>query len=246
MKLMKIALMPLLLMALTGCLYPNDQLAKNKVPNQQQLETVQNAVEQYQEQTSNYLPIKTKPQDTPIFQKYLLDFSALKQQGLISEAPGTAFENGGHYQYVLINVEENPTVKVLDLRTSETIRSINTKIDVYKRENGYPPFGKEVASGIYELKYEKLGYDNPLTVESPYSQKNLPVLINDRQELVIDYRKDIYQFMEGNDHTYEKGDDLRYLLTDHSPFVPGYSPPYTIEDGEPVFKPDLDENTNRS
>ncbi|MFQ3542973.1 hypothetical protein Q7A53_02725 [Halobacillus rhizosphaerae] len=231
----KLLLIPLFTLLLSGCLYPQSQLQKNQTPNQIQLEQIQKAVDSFQDQTNGLLPIKTKPQDTPIFIKYPIDFSKLREKGLIGEAPGSSFENGGHYQYVIIKPETNPTVKVLDLRTSETLRALQVKIKFYKEKNKYPPFGSQVAKGVYKLNYEKLGLDHQPVVDSPYSDQSLPIYISDQGELLIDYRKDLYNYLRNKKNSYKNGDDIRYLLTDHSPLVPAYSPPYTLENGEPVF-----------
>lgn len=226
---------PLLLFLLTGCLYPNSQLDKNQIPVQNQIERVQNAVDQYQKNENGLLPIKTRDQDTPIFQKYQIDFERLKQQNLIGEIPGSAFENGGYYQYVIITPEKDPTVKLLDLRTTDTLRSLQVKVEFYQNSNRYPPLGEQIAKDIYKLDYQKIGLNAPPVIDSPYSQQQLPVYIDNNGQLLIDYRKDLYQFIREKDHTYQSGDDIRYLLTDHAPFVPGYSVPYTIKDGEPIF-----------
>lgn len=69
---------------------------------------VQEAVDTYQERTDGLLPIKTKDQETPVFQKYPIEFSKLKEMNIIGELPGTSFENGGHYQYVIIHPETDP------------------------------------------------------------------------------------------------------------------------------------------
>ncbi|CDQ19491.1 hypothetical protein SAMN05192559_104282 [Halobacillus karajensis] len=236
MKRILFILLPLPVLLLSGCLYPQNQLAKNQVPNDQQLEIVQNAVDNYQEQTNGRLPIKTKDQDTPIFQKYPIEFSKLRELNLINELPGTSFENGGHYQYVIIHPESNPTVKVLDLRTTEEVRSLQVKVKFYRDNNKYPPFGDFVAPGVYELDYGALGMEEPPMVDSPYSEHQLPVYLDEQGQVYIDYRKDLYTYLRDENHDYKNGEDIRYLLTDHTPFVPAYSTAYTIEDGEPVFK----------
>ncbi|WP_226579353.1 hypothetical protein [Halobacillus litoralis] len=228
-------LLPLLAVLLTGCLYPNERLQKNQVPNQQQLEMVQNAVDTYQEQKNGLLPIKTKEQSTPIFQKYPIEFSKLKELNLLGELPGTSFENGGHYQYVIIHPETDPTVKVLDLRTTEAVRSLQVKVKFYTENNSYPPLGDFIAPGVYELDHKKLGMDEQPMVDSPYSEHKLPVYLDEQGRVYIDYRKDLYTYLRENDHPYEAGEDIRYLLTDYTPFVPAYSTSYTVENGEPVF-----------
>ncbi|WP_163526237.1 hypothetical protein [Halobacillus ihumii] len=239
MNILKLMIIPLIAFLLTGCLYPDSKLEKNQMPNQAQLNAIQKAVDQYKKQESGLLPIKTKDQDTPIFLKYPIDFSKLQQKGLIGEAPGTAFINGGNYEYTLITPEENPTVKLVDLRTSEAIRSLKTKVRFYQQEHKYPPFKEQIAKGVYSLDYEALGLDEPPAVDSPYSQQMLPIYINERGKLFIDYRKDLYEYIRNKDHNYTTGDDIRYLLTDYAPFAPAYSEPYTIKNGEPIFMSQL-------
>ncbi|MBM7569820.1 hypothetical protein [Aquibacillus albus] len=220
---------------LSGCLYPNNQLTKNKVPNDVQLQMVQDAVEQYVDLNQGLVPIQTKSNDTPIFQKYLLDFSKLKQQNLISSTPGTAFENGGYYQYVLINPEDNPTVKVIDLRSTEKLRSVQHAINVYRSKHTYPPFGKEIEDGIYTINHELLGLEGEPYVVSPYSKNNLPIVMDVIGNIYIDYRVDLYDALQTYDHDYQTGDDIRFILADNYPIVPAYSLPYTIKNGEPSF-----------
>ncbi|WP_077299664.1 hypothetical protein [Virgibacillus pantothenticus] len=231
----KITIVILITILLSGCLYPDEQLSKNQVPNQDQLEAVQSAVEQYREQNGGLVPIRTKDSDTPIFQKYLLDFSKLKEANILTEIPGNAYENGGVYQYTLITPEDNPRVKLIDLRISEAIRSVNVKLDIYRDEHLYPPFKEEIADGIYTIDYEKLGLDATPTVVSPYSKENLPIIMDTDGKLYVDYRIDLNQALQEEEHNYEPGDDIRYVLADNTPFVPVYSLPYTVEKGEPVF-----------
>lgn len=220
---------------LTGCLYPKEELAKNQIPNESQLEMVQNAVDQYVEMTDGLVPIKTKPSDVDIYEKYLIDFTILKENNLISEIPGTAYENGGAYQYIILDPENNPRVKLIDLRISDKLRELYTKLDIYRSEHLFPPFGEQIEKGIYKLNYEKLGYKSEPHVVSPFTKNNLPVVMNTDGELFVDYRIDLQQALDEFDHSFEEGDDIRSILEDNYHFVPVYSLPYTIKDGEPVF-----------
>ncbi|MCT2537392.1 hypothetical protein NC661_00370 [Aquibacillus koreensis] len=225
----------IILLILSGCLYPDNKLSKNQVPNEVQLNMVQTAIDHYVERHQGLVPIRTKTSDTPIFQKYIIDFKVLKQEGLVETTPASAFENGGVYQYVLVTPEENPTVKVIDLRITDEIRSVQHRLNTYRSENIYPPFGEEIEKGVYSINYKALGLDSPPYVQSPYSQKNLPIVLDTNGDLFIDYRADLYDALQSFDHDYTNGDDIRYLLVDHYPFAPAYSLPYTIKDGEPVF-----------
>lgn len=225
----------LLFITLSGCLFPDNELAKNKTPNEDQINMVQTAVEQYQEDTNGLLPIKTKEADVDIYEKYLIDFNMLKDNQLLSETPATAYENGGTYQYTLIDVEEDPTVKLIDLRLAKTVSDVNRKLNIYRSKHTYPPFGDKIENGIYKLNYDKLGYEKEPTVPSPYTKNNLPLIIDESGEVFIDYRVDIQQEIDEHEVNYEEGEDIRSLFTDHYPFVPAYSKPYTIQEGEITF-----------
>ena len=125
----------LVLVTLTGCMYPEEKLVQNQVPYKDQLDSVQSAVDQYKEANGGLLPIKTKDAETPIYQKYPIDFKKIVPR-YMAESPGNAYENGGLFQYVLVDAETDPTVKLLDLRMAETIREIKMRINA----TGYPPF----------------------------------------------------------------------------------------------------------
>ncbi|MGN8647080.1 hypothetical protein ACTNEO_13930 [Gracilibacillus sp. HCP3S3_G5_1] len=226
---------------LTGCMYPSDNLSQNQIDHDTQLQVVQNSIDQYAEQNNGMLPIITKDSDTPLYQKYVIDFSILKQAGFIQTIPGTAFESGGSYQYVLVDVEENPTVKVIDLHLADELRSIQQRLTIYRDEHTYPPFGDKVEDRVYELDYQELNLDAPPTVNSPYSDNNLPVYISSDGQLLVDYRIELYQALQAKDHSYINGEDIRPLLIEEHPVVPAYSIPYTVEDNEPVFAPDIEE-----
>lgn len=220
---------------LSGCLYPESEMSKNQIPNEAQLEMMQSAVDTYQKQTQGLLPIKTKDQDTPIFRKYLINFKKLLKRNIISDIPSTAYENGGIYQYTIIHAEKNPTVKLIDLRITDAIRELNIKLNMYRNEHLYPPFGKRISDGVFKIDYEELGLDAEPYVVSPYSHKNLPIVMDTKGNLYVDYRIDLNEALKKHDHNFTEGDDIRYLLAKHSPFVPSYSLPYTVRNGEPVF-----------
>ena len=219
---------------ISGCMYPKEELSKNQTPNMDQLEMVQKAVDAYAEKTDGLVPIKTKDQDTPIFQKYLLDFKTLKNENLLTETPGNAFENGGAYQYTLITPEDDPRVKLFDLRMTDTIRSVNVKLQNYQSKHSYPPFDERVVKGVYTLDYKELGYSDDPTVESPYSGEKLPILIDTDGELHVDYRFDLQKALDEFDNDYKPGDDIRYIIPENTPFVPAYSLPYTLDDDNEV------------
>jgi len=232
-KLLIVLMMMLIL--LTGCLYPKSELAKNQIPNEQQLEMVQQAVKQYKEETDGLVPIKTKDSDSPLYEKYLIDFSLLKETQLLSEIPATAYENGGVYQYVILTPDDDPQVKLIDLRTTEKLREINVKLDIYRSKNMYPPFGPQIEKGVYQINYEKLGFTSEPYVVSPFTRNNLPFVMDETGEVFIDYRIDLREALEQYPHDFKENEDIRTILTDNYPFVPAYSLPYTIKNDEPTF-----------
>lgn len=232
---LKVIIVSLCLFLLSGCLYPAGELDKNQVPNEQQLESIQTAVDTYREQNNGLLPIKTKGNETPIFEKYLIDFNTLKSSNLISEIPGNAYENGGIYQYAILNPEDEPKVKLIDLRLTEEIRRVNVQLDLYRNKHIYPPFGEEIAKGVFTIDYAKLGFESSPHVKSPYSDNNLPIVMDTDGKLLVDYRIDLNEALKSYDHQYKNGDDIRLILAENTPFLPAYSIPYTIEDNEPTF-----------
>ncbi|HLQ95238.1 MAG TPA: hypothetical protein VK108_02545 [Pseudogracilibacillus sp.] len=222
-------------MILSGCLYPQNELKENEVSNDAQLEMVQTAVNQYQEETDGLVPIKTKEDDTDQYQKYLIDFSLLQEEQLLEEIPGSAYENGGSYQYTILDPEEEAEVKLIDLRATQKLRELNRKLDMYRNKHQYPPFGETIEDGVYKLNYKKLGYEEEPYVASPYSDAHLPFIITEAGEVYIDYSIDLKQALDEFDGEAEEGEDIRSILEENYPIVPAYSLPYTVKNDEPII-----------
>jgi hypothetical protein len=217
---------------LTGCMYPEDKRVQNETPYQDQVQAVQSAIIQFQEDNGGILPIKTSDAATPIYQKYLIDFKRIVPE-YMADPPGNAFESGGVFQYVIVHAETDPTVKIFDLRIAETLSELNLRVNV----QGYPPFKEKIAENVYTLDYKKLGYEEEPYVVSPFTNKNLSFVINGKAEVFVDYRSDLYEALKEGEHGYQTGEDIRDLLLKNSLFVPVYSLPYTIDEKtkEPVF-----------
>lgn len=235
MKRSRLPILIFLLLIMSGCMYPQSELAKNQAAVDDQIEMVQQAVFQYREQTDGLLPIKTKPNDVSVYEKYLIDFTMLKEKQLISTTPATAYENGGFFQYVIITPEEDPRVKLIDLRTTEKLREINIKLDIYRQKNIYPPFGEQVAEGVFAVNQEKLGLKEEPSVISPFTGQNLPILMTTEGQLIIDYRIDLQLALEEFNVDVNEGEDIRFILEDNYHFVPAYSLSYTIDGDKIVF-----------
>ncbi len=234
-----IAILVLLLLItnlLTGCLYPQERRSENQVPYLDQLQSVQSAVDQYQEASGGLLPIKDRDMDTPIYQKYPIDFNKLMHARFLQDAPGNAFESGGVFLYVLVNVETEPTVKLIDLRVAEQLREVNLRINIYRNQHRFSPVKEMLSNTAFRLDHEKLNYDTAPYIVSPFTGNNLPVIIDTSGNAIVDYSMDIYEYLQSNDHQFETGDDVRDILVEHSVFVPAFSVPYTIdENNEPIF-----------
>jgi len=223
----------MIIINLSGCLYPAKELAQNKVPSDAQISMVQTAVDQFQNQNNGILPIKTMPSDTPIFEKYIIDFTTLKNNNHLSELPGNSFERGGYFQYALVYVETNPTVKLIDVRTAQKLQEVYRKLHIYRQKNQYLPLSGNIAGKYFEIDFNKLGYAEEQFVISPYSNQSLPIIIDTEGNLYIDYRSDLHQEVRNNDYSHY--DDVRYILVDNYPFLPAYSPKYEIKDNYPVL-----------
>jgi hypothetical protein len=233
---MKIKMLGLILVItaalLSGCMYPKEELTQNQIPYKDQVHAVQTAVDDFKRDNGGILPIKTKEAETPIYQKYPIEFKKISPK-YIAEPPGNAYENGGIFQYVLVDVETNPTVKLLDLRMTETIRELKLRI----KTKGYPPYKTQIAKNVFSLDYKKLGYETAPFVVSPYTNQNLSLVITGSAEVYVDYRPDLYQKLKNSDIVVKPGEDIRSILVKDSMFVPAYSLPYTIDKKtkEPIF-----------
>lgn len=221
---------------LTGCLYPDQEKAKSQIPYKEQIQSVQSAVDQFQKDEGGILPIKTKPAETPYYQRYLVDFKKIAPR-YMAEPPGNAFEAGGVFQYVIIDEETNPTVKIFDIRIAQEIQDLNLRLTAYRQKNGYPPYKERLSEEVFTLDYEKMGLKEAPTVLSPYSQKQLPIVINSDVGLYVDYTADLHDALNKKKTDFKPGEDIRPVLTEDSEFAPAYSLPYTIDEktNKPVF-----------
>lgn len=221
-----------LLLVLSGCLYPEEQMQKNQIPYEESVKNVEAAVERFRQDNENLLPIVTKDEDTDYYIKYIIDFKKIVPRYL-ADIPSNAYEEGGIYQYTLIDEEENPTVKLIDLRIAETIRSVRLQINA----QGYPALAEEIGPNVYKLDYEKMGFREEPTVKSPFSHKNLHLVMSGEGELYVDYTPDLYDRLVDGELSPEENTDIRPYLMEEALFVPAYSLPYgwDAKENKPVF-----------
>lgn len=193
------------------------------------LVAVQSAVNQFQQDTGGLLPIKTTALDTDIYIKYLIDFQKLVPK-YMTKIPDNAYEQGGIYQYVLWDVEQQPTVKLVDLNAAERIREVNLRVMV----QNYPAFNDKIDEYMYTLDFEKMGLDE-LSVRSAYSTNFLPLVVTTNGEVVVDYRIDLQRLIKEEGLTPTPGEDIRSLLVERFDVLPAYSVPYTVNDNNEVI-----------
>ncbi|MFC0470298.1 hypothetical protein ACFFHM_07080 [Halalkalibacter kiskunsagensis] len=226
------------LLLLSGCLFPDDQRAENRIAYPDQLQSVQLAVRQFQTDTG-VLPIRTFDETTSLYQRYVIDFNQLSPRYL-QQPPGTAFENGGVFQYVLVNVEEDPEVKVIDLTSQREVGQLQQRLNDYMRKHQYAPIKEMIDVGLFILDHEALNYKEAPHVRSPYHDTLLPLLLTNDGEIIIDYRIDLNMMLNEYDHQFAEGEDIRSLLYENSPFVPLRSVPYVLDDNqEPIYAMEL-------
>ncbi|MCB7153406.1 hypothetical protein LI278_06450 [Bacillus stercoris] len=221
---------------LSGCLYPNERKSSvHAIPYQDQLQQVQSAVNEFQKANGGLLPIQTKDMSTPLYQKYPIDFKRLAPR-YIAEPPSTAYESGGDYQYVLVDVENDPTVKLIDLKMAEKIRDVKLRIQMYRQEHQYPPYKDVLSHDLFTLDEKKLGDGSSLTVTSPISGNSLPLMIDGDGEIYADYRTELASYLKKSKKTFKPGTEIQDIIWQETPFVPAFSVKYTVNDKqEPVF-----------
>lgn len=230
-KWIRFFLLVLSLIMLTGCMYPGDDKATREIPYEDQLQSVQQAVDTYQTNSGGLLPIKTRDQETDLYIKYPIEFSKVVP-AYTEKIPSNAYENGGIYQYVLMDVETKPVVKLVDLRAAERIRELKLR----KNINNSVPFNEAVGDHVYAIDYKKMGFKEPVTVPSPYSDAHLPIVIGGDGEFYVDYSIDLQRVLQNEKPEVKEGEDIRHILADAYPVLPAYSLPYTVNsENEPVF-----------
>lgn len=194
-------------------------------------------------EANSVLPIMNSEMDTPIYEKYKVDFTRLIQQGYLQSIPENAFENGGTHYYTIVDPETNPKIKLLDLISVREARDVERRIKQYFDQHGVIPTLNPVTTGWYTIDYDKLKIDE-VQVKSVYSNHYLGLLVHMSGAVVIDYGIDIMQLLMSeeqrvNEHELDETFDLRTLLVEHYHFVPAQSVAYYWKDDQPVLSPFL-------
>lgn len=229
---LRIMTITVLVALLTGCMYPKQMRKENQATAVESVLLVQNAVDRYKEK-NGILPIKNSEMNTPVYEKYVIDMKKLTQ-GYLGQMPGIAFENGGSALFVLVNPEQKPEVKLLDLTVTQQAGDIQRWVDEYMRSNnGAIPKGEAAGEDVYRLDFAKLG-KKLIQAQSSYSRTYLSYLVSANGTVAIDYAPEIMQAMERKGmKTAEAKLDLRTVLVAESPYVPVKSFPYYWIGNEP-------------
>ncbi|MEY8560281.1 hypothetical protein AALF85_06235 [Jeotgalicoccus halotolerans] len=230
-KLTYILTAALALFVLTGCMYPDDERAGSNIPPETDIDNVQSAVENFREKEGGILPIKTT-EDSAEYLKYPVEFTRIVPEYL-SEIPVTAYENGGNFQYVILDAEDNPTVKIADLAIIEELRSLSLRINGMGE---HVELGEQIGPNVYQLDLEHYNLSENPTVTSPYTGRELNVYYSGGEEFVVDYRDDLNLMIENEGLEFETGEDIREVLYELTPIVPIYAPEMTVdENNEAIF-----------
>lgn len=228
-----LALFPMLL---TGCLYPDEKLEENKVSYRESVKRIQSAVDDFQ-QEQGILPIITAGQEVPRYEKYRVDLDQLKGRGYIDEIPKTAFEQGGSGYFLIINEETKPTVKVMDLTTTQKVNDVQRAVNLYKmaHDNALPS-GETLYPGYTAVDLSKTDAKS-LKLMSVYSGQEMTFIMDEEGTVYADYAFDIMQAIQKNGTDPQEGKDLRVFLEEESYYVPVKSVAYAWKDGQPVAQP---------
>ncbi|PDO10302.1 MAG: hypothetical protein BLM47_08090 [Candidatus Reconcilbacillus cellulovorans] len=220
--------------ALSGCLYPGDpQRAENPAAVREGVAAVQRAVDEYRRATG-VLPIRNRPVNTPIYEKYPIDFSRLVEGGFLGAIPKVAFEKGGRAVFVLVDVETAPKVKLLDLPTHEAAVRVRQAVEAHLAEGRPLPAGEQVAPQFWTVDFAAMGMREERIV-SVFSGLPLRWIVHESGAVGIDYAADIMSLIQRLGLTdADIPGDLRELLVRESDFVPVDSFAYRWIDRTPV------------
>ncbi|WP_442601113.1 hypothetical protein [Paenibacillus sp. KN14-4R] len=242
MKQIRIGAMTLLMVIiasmLTGCFYPQEKRMENQGNPTEYISVVQGGIDQYRQKTGGMLPIKNSEMDTPLYEKYKIDFKRMQDRGLISKPPTNSYEGGGNFMYVLVNVETKPEVKLVDLASYQSVIDVQRQVQTYQSKHGGAlPKGEAITTGVYQLDWSKLGERDKPKLKSTYNrQQPLSYVIEESGVVSINYAFDLMTMIEkqGLQKSVQPNVDLRELLVMHSPFVPNQSLPYYWINNEPT------------
>lgn len=226
-----------MVLLLSGCAYPQEMRKENQINPAEFITVVQQAIDLYHEK-NGVLPIKNSEMTTPLYEKYVIDFPKLKKTNLLSTVPANAFESGGIFIYVLVDVETKPVVKLMDLSAYQSTQDVQKMVDDYKvKHEGKLPPGIAINEAFDYVDFEKLGKKSP-DIKSVFNRKNVISYLLNKQtgEVAIDYAMDIALMIQNNSlgSSIKPDEDLREILVKKSYFVPIRSYAYLWQNNQPM------------
>ncbi|MFC7750448.1 hypothetical protein ACFQWB_10985 [Paenibacillus thermoaerophilus] len=232
-QILRAAMALALLLGTSGCLYPNEMRKENQMTPQESLTVVKNAVESYRNATG-VLPIRNKPADTPLYEKYPVDFKLLTERGFLGTIPGIAYENGGRGVFVLVDPEEDLKVRLIDVLAYQTVQYVQARVTEYNASRRQLPLGEplEGAEGFYSINYKQLGISEEKLM-SAYSGHSLQLILHQSGRVGIDYGPDLALHLRKSGKTPPPDKNLLDLLVEETPYAPAASFPYRLVSGEP-------------
>ncbi|WP_124727318.1 hypothetical protein [Staphylospora marina] len=223
--------MIVLCLLMGGCMYPQEKRQQLDQLDQH-VARVQSAVDGYH-RDQKVLPYRYMEDDWKLTTRYAVDFRQLG--GYVGEIPPSAFEKGGNFMYVLVNVEKKPTVRLFDLRVNDRVGRVQNEVLLHKKQKGSLPKGEPAGQGLYKVNFPALSMD-PVTVPSPYSaDTELELVMDEKGKVYVDYRVEAMKKWQTVEKKPETGTDLRAWLSEDALFVPAFSPPMSFKGAEPVF-----------
>lgn len=224
----------LMIIVLSACMYPQGQRQDNQTSPRESIARVQSAVDEYY-RDDGMLPIKNFDTNTPLYERYVIDFERLLERQYLSSIPAEAFENGGRYYFVLVDVEHQPAVKLVDLVVVQSVGRLENDVAEYERTTGQLPLGERVNGDWHRLDLSALGMErSPVT--SVFSGMEADILLHRTGRVAVDYATDLMMLIQREELTNFDADlDLRELLVEHSYYVPVKSGRYSWQDDRPVI-----------
>lgn len=225
----------LLSCSLSGCMYPSAGQQPGSNPRDS-VKRVQAAVDDYQREVG-LLPILNADEATPRYEKFVINLEKLHQDGYLDEIPAVAFEKGGSAYFLVLDEEEVPSVKLMDLVTVQKVNDIQRQVDRYKSAHGgESPAGAEKYPGLFIVDSKQAGTAS-LTLKSIYSGQPLEFIMDRNGTVYADYSFDIKAAINKAGGSPKEGIDLRHYLESASYYVPVKSLPYLWKGSMPVPQP---------
>ncbi|WP_327204838.1 hypothetical protein [Paenibacillus sp. DMB20] len=227
------ALLVMFSMLMSGCLYPKENEQAEQVSYRESVKRIQSAVDDFFKEQS-ILPILTAGEEVPRYEKFRVDLDKLHNMGYIDEIPKTAFEKGGSGYFLIINEDQDPTVKVMDLHTAQKVNDVQMSVNRYMTANeGQLPAEGELYPGFKSVDIAKTDMKK-LQLKSVYSGQDATLMMDEKGKVYIDYAFDIMQAIQKDGTEPQTDMDLRAYLEKESYFVPVKSVPYVWKNQQPV------------